>query len=278
VVAAASVQAGAALATTLFDRTGPAGAAWLRTLFGAAVLAAVTRAWRAGPDRARGAIGFAVALGVTLAGMNTAFYAAIDRLPLGVAVAVEFMGPMAVAVAASRRPTDFLWIGLAAASVAALTLPRADLGATELAGVGFAALAALGWAAYIFAAKGLGRTWPGSRGLVLATGVAALATTPGGLVSITGDVDAQLVLVGLGVGILATAVPYSLELAALRRVSRGAFGVMMALEPAVAAAVGLVALGQVLSPLDTAGVIGVGLAVWGVTSRPGSFGDPIPPG
>jgi inner membrane transporter RhtA len=277
VAAAVSVQGGAALATTLFDRAGPAGAAWLRIILGAAVLVLVTRAWRPGPTPAPGAIRWAVALGLVLAGMNTSFYFAIDRLPLGVAVAVEFIGPMAVAVASSRRPADLAWVGLAAASVAALTLPRADLGSAEFTGVGLAALAGLGWALYIVSAKGLGRAWPGRRGLVLAMLVAAVATTPGGVVSAGGAIGPELLLVALAVGILGTAVPYSLELAAIRRVSRGAFGVMMALEPAVAAAVGLVFLGQVLGPLDLAGIVGVGVAVWGVTARPGAFAERAAP-
>src|SRR5262245_60483867 len=99
--ACVSVQAAAALATTLFDRTGPAGAVWLRLAFGAAVLAAVGRPWRPAPARGRSGLAWAVALGLVLAGMNTAFYLAIDSIPLGVAVAIEFMGPLAIAVAAS---------------------------------------------------------------------------------------------------------------------------------------------------------------------------------
>ena len=272
-----SVQAGAALATTLFDRAGPVGTAWLRIAFGAAVLTLVVRPWRPGPARRPGAMRWGLALGVVLAAMNTSFYAAIDRLPLGVTVAIEFLGPLGVAVAASRRPADFAWVGLAAVSVAALTLPRADLGATEAAGVGFALLAAAGWAAYIVAAKGLGRSWPGSHGLVLAVAVAAVVTTPGGIISVRGHLDAELLGVAAAVGVLGTAVPYSLELAALRRVSHGAFGVMMSLEPAIAAAVGLALLGQVLTPLDLVGVVGVGLAVWGVAGRSARFGEPPPP-
>jgi inner membrane transporter RhtA len=275
--AGVSVQCGAALATTLFERTGPVGAAWLRCAFGALVLAAVVRPWRPGPARARGAVAWAVALGLVLAGMNTSFYAAIDRLPLGVTVAIEFLGPLGVAVAASRRLADFLWVGLAAASVAALTLPRADLGATEAAGIGFALLAAAGWAAYIVTAKGLGRTWPGNHGLALALAAALVVTTPGGLVASAGQIDAEVLGVAAAVGVLATAVPYTLELSALRRVSQGAFGVMMALEPAVAAAVGLIALGQVLSPLDLVGVVGVGVAVWGVTGRSARAGSEAAP-
>jgi len=194
-----------------------------------------------------------------------------------VTVAIEFLGPLGVAVAASRRPADLLWIGLAAASVAALTLPRADLGAAEAVGVAFALLAAVGWAAYIVAAKGLGRAWPGSHGLALALAAATVVTTPGGLVAAAGHLDAEVLGVAAAVGVLSTAIPYSLELTALRRVSRGTFGVMMALEPAVAAAVGLVVLGQVLSPLDLVGVVGVGVAVWGVTGRASRAGSDAPP-
>ena len=145
-------------------------------------------------------------------------------------MAIEFLGPLAVAVAASRRPRDLLWVGLAAASVAALTLPRADLGATEAAGVALALVAAAGWAAYIVAAKGLGRAWPGSHGLALAVAVAALVTTPAGLARSWGHLDPELLAVAAAVGVLATAVPYSLELAALRRVGRGAFGVMLVVD------------------------------------------------
>lgn len=267
--AAVSVQTSAAVATTMFERAGAAGAAWLRLLVGALILAGVAAASRgAVVRRSPGAIPWAVGLGLCLAAMNTAFYGAIERLPLGVAVAIEFVGPLGVAVAASRRPRDLAWAGVAGVAVAALTLPRADLGEAEAVGVLLALLAGLFWALYIVAAAGLGRRWPGPRGLVLALVAGTLVTTPGGAVGLAGEIDTALLLPALGVGLLGTAVPYSLELAALRRLSRGSFGVMMALEPAVATLVGVVFLTQLPSPLELAGIVGVTVAVWGTMASP----------
>jgi inner membrane transporter RhtA len=251
----------------MFDRAGAAGAAWLRLLVGAALVALVAAPGTARAPRRPGALAYAVGLGLCLAAMNTAFYGAIERLPLGVAVAIEFTGPLAVALAATRRPSDVVWVAIAAASVAALTLPRADLGEAEGLGVLLALVAGGCWALYIVAAAGLGRRWPGPRGLAVALAAGALVTTPGGLVATWGGVSGELFLAALGVGLLGTAVPYSLELAALRRLSRGAFGIMMAAEPAVATLVGVTLLTQTPSALELAGITGVTVAVWGTMAR-----------
>ena len=160
--AAFAFQGGAALATTLFEEAGPLGAVWMRQLFGAFVLLAlnpgVLRRVRSRPLLP------VVALGLTLAVMNSFFYASIDRIPLGLAVTAEFLGPLAVAVAGSRRPRDFVWIVLAAAGVALLGSPTVDV---DLIGLAFALGAGACWAGYILIGKRLGESWPLLDGLTL---------------------------------------------------------------------------------------------------------------
>jgi len=236
-----SVQVGAALAKGLFPTLGPAGTVFLRIGFGALVLLAVERPRLRGYTRRDYA---AVALfGLVIAGMNTAFYNAIARLPLGIAVTVEFVGPLAVAVFGSRRRLDLLWGGLAAGGVALL----APTGSSSLdpLGVAFALVAAAGWAAYILLNVRVGRAFPAGQGLAMALAVAALAVLPlggreGGLLL----AHSNLLPVGIAVAILSTVVPFSLEHAALKRLPARTFGVLMSLEPAVAATVGLVMLAE----------------------------------
>jgi inner membrane transporter RhtA len=253
--AIASVQIGAAIATTLFDELGPAGTVLLRTGFAAVALLVL---WR---PRLRGrtsrALRDAVLFGLALAAMNLSFYAALDRIPLGIAVTFEFTGPFAVAVAASRRASDLLWVALAAGGI--VLLSPGIHGSLDTTGTLLALLAGVFWAAYIVLAARVGRAFSGGQGLTIAMIVATLVLLPGGIVAGGGDLGHPgLLAAGLAVALLSSAIPYSLELEALRRLPKGTFGVLMSLEPAVAALVGLVALGQDLSANE---VVAIGLVV-----------------
>jgi inner membrane transporter RhtA len=262
-----SVQFGAGLAAKLFSQVPPAGVTGLRLWTSAAVMVLVgfrplrnavsglahRRAWR---DAA-----VAVAFGVTLAIMNFSIYQSFARIPLGISVTIEFLGPLGVAVASSRRLLDLLWVGLAGAGVALLAPGRLDLsgagaaghGAASsgevVAGLAFALLAALAWAAYIFLSRATGQRFPGSTGLAIAMVVAAIVITPVGVAAGRAALLRPGVLAtGLAIGLLSSIIPYTLELEALRRIPARVFGIWMSLEPAVAALVGLVVLGQALTP------------------------------
>jgi inner membrane transporter RhtA len=237
-----SMQCGAALATELFARGGVAGTAFLRCSFAALVLVSIVRPRLRG--RSRADLGLLVLFGVLLAGMNTAFYEAIDRLPLGVAATVEFLGPLTVATIFSRRRRDLIWIALAAAGVASFAgIPGG--GDLDRTGLAFAFLGGGLWGTYVLVAKRVGQTWSGTEGLAGAMVVAALALAPFGLASGgAGLVDPLLLLLAAGVGIFSAAIPFALELHALRRLTATSYGVLTSLEPAVAGAAGLVLLGQ----------------------------------
>ncbi|MEA2349082.1 MAG: inner rane transporter RhtA [Thermoleophilaceae bacterium] len=249
--AALAVQTGAGIAKGLFDDLGPAGTVLLRTLFGAVVLVALWRPRVRG--RARGDLAVAVTFGLVLAAMNLTFYLAIDRIPLGVAVTIEFAGPLAVAVAGSRRRLHVAWVVLAAAGI--LLLVRTGGGGTNLAGVLFALTAAACWAAYIILSQRAGRAFPRGEGLAIAMAVGTLALLP---IGIGGAGSALLSIgplaVGAGVGLLSSAIPYSLELEALRRLPSRVFGILLSLDPAIAALMGFVLLGQGLGPREIAGI------------------------
>jgi inner membrane transporter RhtA len=250
-----SVQIGAAFATTLFDELGPGGTVFLRIAFAALFLLAIWRpALRLGRGPERRDV---VLLGLVLAAMNLSFYVALDRIPLGIAVTLEFVGPLGVAIAGSRRRLDLVWVGLAAAGLVLLSpVPGSDLDAL---GVVMALLAGSFWAGYIVLTARVGRALPGGDGLALAMGIAALVTIPVGLAD-GGDalLDAELLAIGALVAVLSSALPYSLELEALRRLPEGTFGVLMSLEPAVAATVGFIGLDQDLAARE---VVAIGLVL-----------------
>ncbi len=239
-----SVQVGAAVATELFDELGPVGTVFLRLAFAAVVLVAIWRPPFAGL-RGMGSRDV-LAFGVAFAAMNTTFYLAIDRIPLGIAVTLEFVGPLGVAFAASRSRLDLVWAGLAAAGILLLSpTPGGDL---DMVGVVLALAAGGFWAAYIVLTARIGRLYPGGQGLALAMVIGAVLVLPPGIAEGGGDLlDPGLLAAGFGVAMLSSAIPYSLELEALRRLPQGTFGVLMSLEPAVAALVGLVALDQGLA-------------------------------
>ncbi len=253
-----SVQLGAAFAKGLFEDLGPAGTVFLRTAFAALVLIAIWRPWRAlrtarlSPDPAeRGSVPLLFAFGLSLAAMNLCFYEALSRIPLGIAVTLEFTGPLGVAIAGSRRALDVLWVVLAASGILLLAplgrLFGASSGGVDPVGAGLALLAGAFWAAYILLAGRTGRAYPGGAGLALAMGISTVLLLPAGVGGAgTNLLNPGLLAAGFGVAMLSSAIPYSLEIEALRRLPARVFGVLMSLEPAVAAAVGFVVLGEVI--------------------------------
>jgi len=250
-----SVQVGAAIATRLFDDVGPTGTVMLRLAFAALVLLAI---WRPTVAGLRGARARDVALfGVALAGMNTSFYLALDRIPLGIAVTLEFVGPLGVAFAASRRRHDLVWAALAAAGILLLApTPGGDLDAL---GAALALLAGAFWATYIVLSARIGRSFEGGEGLAVAMAIAAALMLPVGIVEGGEELlDAGLLATGFAVAMLSSAIPYSLELEALRRLPQGVFGVLMSLEPAVAATVGFIVIDQGLEARE---IVAIGLVV-----------------
>jgi inner membrane transporter RhtA len=252
-----SVQVGAGLAAQLFTQIPPAAVTALRLWTSAVVMVAVggprlarvlsgvarRRAW---PD-----VAVAAGFGVTLAVMNYSIYQSFARIPLGISVTIEFLGPLGVAVASSRRALDVVWVVLAGTGVALLTRTGAGgtaRGGVFLAGLAFALMAGLSWAAYIMLSRATGRRFPGSSGLAVAMIVAAVMITPAGVAAGRGALlQPAILLTGLGIGMLSSIIPYSLELETLRRIPARVFGIWMSLEPAVAALVGLVMLSQALA-------------------------------
>jgi inner membrane transporter RhtA len=254
--AIASVQFGSAIAATLFDRIGPGGTVLLRLVFGSIVLLAVWRPRLRG--RSRRELALAVLFGLVLAGMNLSFYGALRRIPLGIAVALEFVGPLTVALLGSRRPRDLLWVALAALGILALTRAGGAHGLNGL-GLALALLAGVFWGLYIILNARLGRAFEGGTGLALAMCVGALAALPIGLSE--GGVhllDGESLLAGAAIGVLSSAIPYSFEVEALRRIVTAVFGVLMSLEPAMAALAGLLILGQ---HLGARALLGIALVI-----------------
>jgi len=271
-----SVQVGAGLAAKLFSVVPPAAVTGVR-LWSAALIMSLLGARGLGRAlrgllrrRARADAAVVVAFGLTLAVMNFAIYQSFARIPLGIAVTVEFLGPLAVAVAASRHLLDIVWVLLAGTGVALLTQgdPAGAAHPVNLAGLAFALLAAACWAIYILLSAATGQRFPGSSGLAIAMAVAALAITPVGILAGGRALLRPAVLgAGLGIGLLSSIIPYSVELEALRRVPARVFGIWMSLEPAVAALVGLVLLGQSLAGREWAAigcvVVASAGAAWG---------------
>jgi inner membrane transporter RhtA len=245
-----SAQVGSAVAKSLFAALGPAATVSLRTAFAALILLLV---WRPRlRDRSRADLLASLALGVTLAGLSLSFYSALERIPLGVAMTLEFAGPLGIALVGSRRRLDLLWALLAVAGIVVLS----PIGGTvDPLGAALALLGGAFWAGYILLSARIGRTIPGGGGLAMAMTVAALVTLPFGLAaSERVAAEPRLLVVALGVALLSSIVPFSLELEALRRMPVRVFGVLMSLEPAIAALVGLVLLGEALGLREAAAI------------------------
>ncbi len=283
-----SVQLGAGLAGRMFAELGPAGVTGLRLWWSALIVAiiggrALVRTLRAVvADRAWRDLAVAIAFGVVLGIMNFSIYQSFARIPLGVAVTIEFLGPLAVAVASSRRWLDVLWVVFAAAGVALLTEGGGGH-ALNLTGIAFGLIAAAGWAAYILLSRSTGRRFGGSSGLVIAMVVAAVVVT-GPAIGAAGPalLHPSLIAEGLAIGLLSSVIPYRLELEALRRVPAGIFGIWMSVEPAVAALVGLLLLSEALLVRQWLAILLVivacaGAARYGASERPEPDSLPPPP-
>jgi inner membrane transporter RhtA len=261
-VAITSLQFGAALAGTIFDETGPAGTALLRALFAALILVAI---WRPRPSAYSASDLRLVALfGLVLGAMNLCIYESFSRIPLGVAVTIEFAGPLGIAVALSRRRLDLACAALAALGIVLLADPGS--GSVDVVGVVFALLAAACWAVYILVAQAAGRVFTGGRGVALAMSVAVLVPLVPGIVGAGSELlQPQWLAIGCAVALLSSVLPYSLETEALRRLPANVFGVLMSLEPGVAALAGFAVLGQDLRARDVVAIALVVVASIGVT-------------
>ncbi|GAA3848388.1 EamA family transporter [Streptomyces sp. NPDC003631] len=267
-----SVQFGGALAVSLMPRAGALGVVTLRLVVAAVVLLLVCRPRLRG--HARADWGTVVVFGVTMAAMNGLFYQAVDRIPLGPAVTLEVLGPLALSVLASRRAVNLVWAGLALAGV--FLLGGGGFGDLDMAGVGFALSAGAMWAAYIVFSARTGRRFPQADGLALAMAVAAVVFVPLGVA----ESGAKLLVpttIGLGaaVAVLSSVLPYTLELLALRRLPASTFAILMSLEPAVAATAGFLVLDQSLNASQAAAIALVIAASMGAVRTQIGRGGPV---
>jgi inner membrane transporter RhtA len=266
-----SVQFGAAVAKTLFDEVSPTTIVWLRLVTSAAVLLAIARPalrGRSGRDWR-----VVVAFGLVLGLMNWSIYQSFARIPIGLAVTLEFVGPLTLAVLGSRRPRDLVWVGLAGMGVLLLGVQPGDL---TWAGVLYALLAGASWAAYILLSAQTGRRWAGVEGLAVASVVATLLLSPLALGRYAGQLaDGRILALGALVGLLSSVIPYTCELVALRTLRPAVFSILMSLEPGAAALAGLVVVHELLGPVQLVAMAYVVLASVGAT-RSGTLAEPVP--
>lgn len=274
VVAMASIQSGAAIAKRLFPVVGTAGAAALRLTFAALVLGAVLRPWRRRMDAA--AWRSVLVYGVALAGLNGLFYAALRTVPLGIATALEFTGPLFVAMLASRRLLDFAWIGLAVGGLLLLLPLGAASTAVDPAGAAFALGAGVCWALYIVFGQKAGAEH-GLHATAWAVAIAAACVLPFGIAQAGATLLAPGILpLALAVAVLSTAFPYALEMVGLRSLPKKTFGTLMSLEPAIAALSGLVLLGERLAPVQWLAIGAIIAASAGTTVTASATRDAAP--
>lgn len=251
VAAMFSVQLSAALSVPLISQVGSAGTAWLRLSAGALIFLAIARP----PLRSvhRRDIPAVVGLGVATGLLTTFFLAAITRIPLGQAVAIEFLGPLAVAALRSHTRRALWWPALALVGVVLLTEPWH--GSVNLVGIGFAAGSAVGWGTYILLTQHIGDRFAGIDGLSLTIPIAAVTAAVAGVPQAAGHLTVEVLLVAIGLAILLPVLPFALEMIALRHMTHTAFGTLMALEPAIGAVLGLVVLHQKPSAIQAMGVM-----------------------
>ncbi|MER5595777.1 EamA family transporter [Streptomyces sp. NPDC002265] len=270
-----SVQFGGALAVTLMPRAGALGVVSLRLLVAALVLLLVCRPRLRGHSRADW--GTVVVFGIAMSAMNGLFYQAVDRIPLGPAVTLEVLGPLALSVVASRRALNLVWAGLALAGV--FLLGGGGFGDLDPGGVAFALGAGAMWAAYIVFSARTGRRFPQADGLALAMAVGALLFLPLGLAeSGTKLFDPVTFGLGAGVAVLSSVLPYTLELLALRRLPSSTFAILMSLEPALASAAGFLVLHQALTVLQAAAIaLVIGASMGAVRTQVGRAKAAVPP-
>ena len=276
-VAIASVQAGASLAKELFPGLGPSGTSGLRLVFASLLLLAAfrPRPWRFGARQWRAVAPYGVALG----GMNVAFYEALARIPLGLAVTLEFVGPLGVALFGSRRPADFAWVILAGAGIALIAPWEGSAAAVDPLGVALALLAGGCWAAYIVAGGRVSSVLTEGESVTAGMLVATLVVLPFALADgLLHRATAPLLGLGLAVAVVGSALPYTLEMFALKALPARTFGILMSLEPAVAALAGLVFLRERLTPTQWLAVACVCAASAGAAlgARPGPRGETAP--
>lgn len=247
-----SIQMGAAVATDLFGEIGALGVVFVRALVSGLLLVVI---WRPSFRIPRESRTVTLLFGVALAGMNLCFYQSIDRIPLGMAVTFEFIGPLTVALITSHRRRDWIWAGMAAAGIILL---GGDVGGNGLdpLGIVFALVAGGFWGGYILLGKRVGESSAGGKGLAVAMLLSAVLTAPFGIVS--GGMDLfrpEVLAIGLVIGVLSSALPFSLELEAMRRLPSSVFGVMMSLEPAVATFIGLFVLSQAIDGIQAIAIL-----------------------
>jgi inner membrane transporter RhtA len=251
IVAITSLQFGAAIAGTIFDETGPAGTALLRAFFAAVILLAIWRPTLRGHSARE--LRLVAVFGLVLGSMNLCIYESFARIPLGIAITIEFAGPLALAVVLSRRRLDLAWAAIAAAGIVLLTDPGG--GGVDTLGVVLALVAAACWAAYILIAQAAGQVFTGGRGVALAMAVAVLVPVgPGIAEGGSALLEPRWLAIGCAVALMSSVLPYSLETEALRRLPAHVFGVLMSLEPGVAAIAGWIVLGQGLRARDIAAI------------------------
>lgn len=265
-----SVQVGAAFAKSIFDLVDPTGIAWLRMTVAALIFWAVARPrlrGRTWPEW-RVVIGY----GIALALMNWSIYMSFARIPLGLAVTIEFLGPLTLALIGSRRLRDYLWVGLAATGVALLGVFPATV---DWIGVAFALVAGAAWAGYIVLGRRTGRVWEGITGSSVGSLVGATVFAAPGIILGGADLlSPQVLLFGALVGLLSSVIPYGLEMVALRSIPSGVFGILMSIEPAVAALAALVVLGEQLSVIEMVAMVCVVIASIGATRT--AVKEPLP--
>ena len=267
VVAMLSIQTGSALSISLFPAVGPAGTAWLRLSLGAVILLLLVRPKLSliRRDNVLGLLGLGAATGV----MTSAFLSALERIPLGTTVAIEFLGPLTVAALSGKNVRAAIWPVVALVGVVLLTRPWT--GSVDLVGVAFAALAAVCWGLYIVFTQQVGDRFRGIQGLALATPVAAVTASLVGVPQAWGNLSWEVLAWGVVLAVLTPVFPFALEMLALKRMNTRAFGTLMAVEPGVATGIGLLLLFQIPSVLDAVGILLVvlaGIATQRDASRP----------